>query len=115
MQPYDLDMQRKILSLIRAFLPTSDEPKIRENVFFNVTPIENEIIWNGITITRVPGQHGIGDVLREMGNVSGFIFNAEAEPKIYWTGDTIWCITQQLHAIFCENTLKQIMFYLKNY
>src|SRR6266540_5953983 len=28
-----------------------------------------------------------------MGTVSGFIFQAENERTIYWTGDTIWCET----------------------
>ena len=26
-----------------------------------------------------------------MGNVSGFVFEADDEPTIYWAGDTIWC------------------------
>ncbi len=68
-----------------------DEPKIRDTGFFNMTPIEDRITWKGITITRTPGQHGTGEVLQEMGNVSGFVFQAEAEPTVYWTGDTIWC------------------------
>jgi hypothetical protein len=25
-----------------------------------------------------------------MGKVSGFVFRAEGEPSIYWTGDTVW-------------------------
>ena len=74
-----------------VFCQPSDEPGIRNKGFYNVTPIENEISWNGITITRFPGQHGTGEVLKEMGNVAGFVFQAEAEPAIYWTGDTIWC------------------------
>jgi L-ascorbate metabolism protein UlaG (beta-lactamase superfamily) len=26
-----------------------------------------------------------------MGTVSGFVFIAQGEPTVYWTGDTIWC------------------------
>jgi L-ascorbate metabolism protein UlaG (beta-lactamase superfamily) len=26
-----------------------------------------------------------------MGDVSGFVFEAENEPTVYWAGDTIWC------------------------
>jgi L-ascorbate metabolism protein UlaG (beta-lactamase superfamily) len=29
-------------------------------------------------------------VLADMGPVSGFVFQAENEPTIYWAGDTIW-------------------------
>ena len=42
-------------------------------------------------ITRPSGQHGIGKVLRAMGNVSGFVFEAESEPTLYWAGDIICC------------------------
>jgi hypothetical protein len=43
-----------------------------------------------MTMTRTPGQHGSGSILAEMGPVSGFIFQAEDEPTVYWAGDTIW-------------------------
>jgi len=44
---------------------------------------------DGISITRIPGQHGSGAVLDEMGPTSGFIFSTAGEPTIYWIGDTI--------------------------
>jgi hypothetical protein len=37
----------------------------------------------------VPGQHGSGVVLDEMGQASGFIFSAASEPTVYWIGDTL--------------------------
>jgi L-ascorbate metabolism protein UlaG (beta-lactamase superfamily) len=55
-----------------------------------VTPIEEQLTWHDITITRTPGQHGSGEVLAQMGQASGFIFQAEHEPTVYWAGDTIW-------------------------
>jgi L-ascorbate metabolism protein UlaG (beta-lactamase superfamily) len=47
-------------------------------------------VWQGITLSRTPGQHGSGEVLKEMGPASGFVFQAEHEPTVYWAGDTIW-------------------------
>jgi L-ascorbate metabolism protein UlaG (beta-lactamase superfamily) len=29
-------------------------------------------------------------VLGDMGEVSGFVFQAEGEPVVYWAGDTVW-------------------------
>jgi len=26
-----------------------------------------------------------------MGNVSGFVLQADGEPTVYWVGDSIWC------------------------
>jgi len=68
-----------------------DKAAIESKGFRNVIPIAREIIWQGITITRTPCQHGTGDVLEDMGNASGFVFSAENQPTVYWTGDTIWC------------------------
>ncbi len=69
---------------------TGDEASISTMGFRHVTPIVNSLVWQGITITRIPGQHGSGDVLDDMGSASGFIFQAENEPVIYWVGDSIY-------------------------
>jgi hypothetical protein len=72
------------------FCQPGDEAWIAAKGFQRVTPITDQLAWQGMTITRTPGQHGSGSVLAEMGAVSGFIFQAEHEPTIYWAGDTIW-------------------------
>lgn len=53
--------------------------------------VANELTWKTITITRIDGRHGTGKVQELMGEVSGFVFQAENEPTVYWAGDTIWC------------------------
>lgn len=68
-----------------------DKARIESKGFHNVTPVIDTINWQGITITRTPCQHGSGEVLQEMGTASGFVFQAEGEPTVYWAGDTIWC------------------------
>ena len=66
-----------------------DEDTIRGAGFSKVTPLANETTWEGIRITRREGNHGSGPVLAMMGEVMGFTLEAEGEPSIYWTGDTI--------------------------
>jgi L-ascorbate metabolism protein UlaG (beta-lactamase superfamily) len=67
-----------------------DEAPITAMGFRHVTPIEDRLVWRGITITRTPCQHGSGEVLDDMGTASGFIFQAKNEPTVYWVGDTIY-------------------------
>lgn len=72
------------------FCQPEDQAFIANYGFLDVTPIEQSVVWNGITITRTPGQHGKGAVLEDMGHVSGFVFQHQNEPTLYWSGDTIW-------------------------
>jgi L-ascorbate metabolism protein UlaG (beta-lactamase superfamily) len=67
-----------------------DAGQIMGKGFRDVTPIEDRLTWQRISITRIEGQHGSGNVLNDMGRASGFIFQAQHEPTIYWAGDTIW-------------------------
>jgi len=72
------------------FCQPGDETQIQAKGFGNVTSIEQSVQWRGVTISRTPGRHGSGDVLNDMGQVSGFVFKADDEPTVYWAGDTIW-------------------------
>jgi L-ascorbate metabolism protein UlaG (beta-lactamase superfamily) len=67
-----------------------DEVPITSMGFHHVTPVVDSLVWHGITITRTPCQHGSGDVLDDMGTASGFVFQTENEPTVYWVGDTIY-------------------------
>lgn len=72
------------------FCQPGDELTIRDKGFQNVALIDQTLNWHGLTITRTAGQHGTGAIAAEMGQVSGFVFQAESEPTLYWAGDTIW-------------------------
>jgi L-ascorbate metabolism protein UlaG (beta-lactamase superfamily) len=74
-----------------VFCQPGDVGKMTDEGFQSVIPIERFYTWQGITITRTTGQHGSGKVLEFIGNVSGFVFQAEGEPTVYWVGDSIWC------------------------
>lgn len=72
------------------FCQPGDKGGITKHGFENVTVVSDRVEWEDIFITRVPAQHGSGEsILRAMGDVSGFVFEAENEPTIYWAGDTI--------------------------
>jgi hypothetical protein len=68
-----------------------NESEIRAAGFSQVMSVHKRLVWSGITITRTLCEHGTGEVLKEMGNASGFVLQADNEPTIYWTGDTILC------------------------
>jgi len=87
---FDPSAQKLLPKDLPFLCQPGDEIEIRGKGFHNVTPIEESINWGGITITRMPAQHGTGAVLKDMGPASGFVFQAENEPTVYWAGDTIW-------------------------
>jgi len=75
---------------IPVYCQPGDEVAFKRAGFGSVTPVESSTKWDGITITRTPGRHGTGFMAEQMGRVSGFIFEAEGEPRVYWAGDTVW-------------------------
>lgn len=87
---FDLTAQSLLPKELPIYCQPGDEDKIEAKGFEKVTAITDSKRWRDITISRTKGQHGKGDVLSLMGNVSGFVFQAEHEPTIYWAGDTIW-------------------------
>ena len=76
---------------IPVFCQPDDAEVIERQGFVNVLPLESTINWQGLTLTRVPGRHGLGRMGEMMGQVSGFVFQSESEPTVYWVGDSILC------------------------
>jgi L-ascorbate metabolism protein UlaG (beta-lactamase superfamily) len=71
--------------------PPECAEKIQQAGFVEVQTIESSVEWLGLQIHRTDGQHGTGEIGKLMGKVSGFVIEAEGEPKLYIAGDTIWC------------------------
>lgn len=86
---FDPEAQRLLPKELPLFCQPGDETVIREKGFTRVEPVRDSLTWEGIRIAQTPGQHGSGQVLEEMGRVSGFVFQAKGEPTLYWAGDTI--------------------------
>lgn len=74
-----------------VFCQPADETWLAAEGFRNVMPIDQSLTWKGITLTRTGGKHGSGKILDFIGDVSGFVFQAQGEPTVYWVGDSIWC------------------------
>ena len=68
-----------------------DEEKMRTLGFLEVYPIHETLCWEGVTIKRTGGQHGTGEIARQMAPVSGYVLQVEGEPSLYIVGDSIYC------------------------
>jgi len=88
---FDQTAQRLLPKDIPLFCQPGDASRIESKGFHNVLPVVDTLNWEDITITRTAARHGTGSVLNEMGNTSGFLFQAKDEPTVYWVGDSIWC------------------------
>ncbi|AQL41414.1 MBL fold metallo-hydrolase [Halorientalis sp. IM1011] len=60
----------------------------RNEGFTDVRPVDEEIPFEGIDITRTPARHGHGDLAEQMGPSSGYVL--EGSQTIYLAGDTVW-------------------------
>jgi L-ascorbate metabolism protein UlaG (beta-lactamase superfamily) len=117
---FDPTAQRLLPKDLPVLCQPGDDAVLESYGFRSVISIADDVTWKGIDITRTAGQHGTGQVLREMGEASGFVFKAENEPTVYWAGDTIWCdpvarvidrvqpdiiVTHSCGAVWGENVL----------
>ncbi len=81
--------QHMLPKALPLYCQPGDETTIAEAGFTAVTPLVDSITWEGITITRTGGHHGVGPVETPMGSVIGFVLAAPGEPTIYLAGDTV--------------------------
>ncbi|HVO43992.1 MAG TPA: MBL fold metallo-hydrolase, partial [Aggregatilineales bacterium] len=85
----------RAIELLRKDLPILCQPedveRLRSDGFTDVHAVDTYVAWDDLTVTRTGGQHGTGEIGQKMGKVSGFIFQAAGEPRLYIAGDTIWC------------------------
>ena len=86
--PKAVDLLDKNLT---TFIQPADEEAVRNFRFNNFIVVEKETLYENIKITRTGGKHGSDEILEKMGEVSGFIFEAENEPVVYWIGDSVLC------------------------
>jgi L-ascorbate metabolism protein UlaG (beta-lactamase superfamily) len=68
-----------------------DEERLQGHGFRDVRPVDQAATFDDVTLTRTAGHHGTGDIGRAMAPVSGFVFDAPNETRVYLAGDTIWC------------------------
>jgi L-ascorbate metabolism protein UlaG (beta-lactamase superfamily) len=86
---FDSVAMQRVPKHLPLFCQPGDEVTIRAAGFTNVTPLTESAIWEGLTLTRREGSHGLGPVVDLMGSVIGLSLEAAGEPSIYWAGDTV--------------------------
>lgn len=86
---FDSVAMERVPKHLPIFCQPGDEGKIRGAGFTDVTALTDRALWEGLTLTRREGSHGLGPVVEKMGSVMGFSLEARGEPSVYWAGDTV--------------------------
>ncbi len=86
---FDKAAQEALPKHLPIICKPGDEQAIVRAGFTDVIPLETSTTWDGLTLTRCAGSHGLGPVVEKMGSVMGFVLEAPGEPKLYWAGDTV--------------------------
>lgn len=68
----------------------SDYSELKEAGFENLEVLTENTTFNNITLIRTNGQHGSGEILKLLGEVSGVVFRYPNEKTLYVAGDTVW-------------------------
>lgn len=69
---------------------------LKEFGITNTEIIKDKITVEDITIHRTGGTHGKETIMEMMGEVSGFVLQAENQPTVYIVGDCLW--TEEIKA-----------------
>ncbi len=76
---------------VPVFCQPEDAGRLQGAGFERVRAVKDSATWDEVTISRTGGRHGQGRTGSMMGQVSGFVLQAETEPTVYWVGDSVWC------------------------
>lgn len=73
------------------FVQTEDVEQVKDHDgFYRAVGVTDSIKHDGITIIRIRGSHGHGELGKQMGTSSGYILKAKNQPTIYIMGDCVW-------------------------
>lgn len=72
----------------------ADAEKIAADGFTDIRLLSDSSAFNGVSLTKTPGQHGSDETMAKIGDrlgqVCGVIFQHPDEPVFYLAGDTVW-------------------------
>lgn len=97
---FDQPASKTLNKSIPVIIQPADQDFFKKEGFVNAAVLEDHKVWNGITIHRLDGKHGTGELLKMMGKTSGFVLQAKNQPTVYIVGDAIW--TEDI-----KNTIKK--------
>lgn len=76
---------------MQIFIQNEEDAKgVRSAGFQNVQVLSEDTALGDIKLTKTPGQHGRGEILKAAGEVCGVIFKHPKEKTLYVAGDTVW-------------------------
>lgn len=87
---FDMEAVKHLDKSLKFVNQPADRDTIQKLGFKNAETLTTSIQWQNIKITPTNAQHGTGSVLELMGNVTGFILEAENHPTVYIVGDAVW-------------------------
>ncbi|MFP3844927.1 MBL fold metallo-hydrolase [Priestia filamentosa] len=67
-----------------------DASEIRNAGFKDVEVLKEDTVFEGIQLTKTKGEHGRGEMVKLLGQVSGVVFKHTNEKTLYVAGDTVW-------------------------
>ncbi|GCE07915.1 MBL fold metallo-hydrolase [Dictyobacter aurantiacus] len=88
---WDAAAQELLPKHIPILCQPEDQAVFEQAGFTSVLPIQQQMEWRGLRISRTGGQHGRGELGKKMGPVSGFVLQSRQSPSLYIAGDTVWC------------------------
>ena len=85
----------------------ADAAAVRKAGFKNVTVLDGNAEFGGVTLTRVEGTHGTQAMYDDaglaalLGESMGVVFAAPGEKTVYLLGDTVWTprVSKTLHSV----------------
>ncbi|HET6683300.1 MAG TPA: MBL fold metallo-hydrolase [Gaiella sp.] len=80
----DHTAERLLPRAVPVFCQPDDEERLC-GVGLDARRVDDALDWDGLTLHRVPAQHGFGAVAEALAPVSGFVLD-----ELYIAGDTVW-------------------------
>ncbi len=88
---WDVAATRTVPKTLPILCQPEDTAKFTEWDYTDVRPVVSDARFSNVSITRTGGQHGTGEIGRNMAPVSGFVLRTGGDPSLYIAGDTIYC------------------------
>lgn len=88
---FDAVAAARLTRTMPVYCQPEDKNKLIELGFVQVTAVQDTANIGKIGVSRTGGQHGTGEIGRQMAPVSGYVLRAPGEPVVYLAGDTVWC------------------------
>ena len=87
---YDPTVKLYLAKNILFLTQPHDKESIIQDGFINVESIEKDKTIGDLTIHRIQGHHGFGQIGEMMGPVSGYVLTASGFPTVYIMSDCKW-------------------------